>query len=503
MPMSQEIEDAEPEKRTPQLVKLAQKAVGELVWLVTRCRPDLMLATSKLAAAITKNPEAVVQASEQVWAYLAGTPLEGLHFPLDPEDQILKVYADAAFGTTCHGCTLIMWGQSPILWKSSRHSTFSNSTAEAELMELVDAASAGDAIRVVIEELVDGKIISVAFTDSSSALAIATGETGAWRTRHLRRRALNLRWRVSRGDWAVRHLAGSEMPADLGTKILGAERFLKLREMLGMKDQGEKGGTQEKRKEEKKKAQTEAPSKEGVKKALQLLIVAATISTANSHSMVHYHSSKEIQEWRERTWYWLPLIFYTLFVILVTLLLPCLWRRFAPQPQPLQAGKGQGGESSDQARRRNQVKGKGKNEERQEAEVPFPTPLSMPMSSSQSSSSKGKGREERYIAIQERATHLFLTGTGGKYHVDRNCHGLRKAVHITESEWCRQCLHVGQRVQKLFSKGIGHKLHGSITEECTALESVDSFREYYPCHICVPLPAEPFIKGRSKDLSQT
>lgn len=178
--------------------------VGELAWFVTRCRPDLMFSTAKLAAA--KNPKAVVEAGEHVWAYLAGTANDGPNFPapLLDEDLMMNVYTDPLFGITGRGRTLICWGESSFLWKSARHATMSNSTAEAELMELIDAATAGDAVRVVIEELIDGRAKAIAFTDNASALAIATGETGARRTRHLRRRTLNLRWRVCRGDWAVR-----------------------------------------------------------------------------------------------------------------------------------------------------------------------------------------------------------------------------------------------------------------------------------------------------------
>lgn len=73
VPINKEISEAEPEEINAALVKQAQKVVGELVWLVTRCRPDLMFSTSKLAAAITKNPKAVAEAGVHVWAYLAAT----------------------------------------------------------------------------------------------------------------------------------------------------------------------------------------------------------------------------------------------------------------------------------------------------------------------------------------------------------------------------------------------------------------------------------------------
>ena len=124
---------------------------------------------------------------------------------------------------------MVQWGKSLLLWKSSKQALRSTSTAEAELIELLDAATAGEAVRVVVEELLQRPAHAKAFTDSSAALAIATGDTGSWRTRNLRRRALSLRWRVTRGDWLIRHIPGTEMPADLGTKPLSFEKFAKFK----------------------------------------------------------------------------------------------------------------------------------------------------------------------------------------------------------------------------------------------------------------------------------
>ena len=71
-------------------------------------------------------------------------------------------------------------------------------------------------------------------TDSASALAIVSGDSSSWRTKHLRRRARFLRWRVLKGDIIMRHLPGVEMIADLGTKALTAAKLQELKMLLGM-----------------------------------------------------------------------------------------------------------------------------------------------------------------------------------------------------------------------------------------------------------------------------
>ena len=141
---------------------------------------------------------------------------------------------------------------------------------------------------MVVEELLQRTAHAKAFTDSSSALAIATGDTGSWRTRHLRRRALSLRWRVTRGDWLIRHIPGTEMPADLGTKPLSFEKFAKFKEMMGM-------CTKEKEKEEVQKLEKGSENQHGqalkrvsttanmnVKKALTAVLLIAQVAMSKA-----------------------------------------------------------------------------------------------------------------------------------------------------------------------------------------------------------------------------
>ena len=99
------------------------------------------------------------------------------------------------------------------------------STAESELVEILEGALAGDAIRVVLEEALDVKARAMSFTDNTAAISVITGDSGSWRTRHLRKRAHILRSKVALGEWLLRHMPGSKLPADLGTKVLSSEKF--------------------------------------------------------------------------------------------------------------------------------------------------------------------------------------------------------------------------------------------------------------------------------------
>ena len=107
----------------------------------------------------------------QVWYYLAATMEEGLIFkgnsrplPLcegaattttifkgnrDKED--LMVYTDASFGEEdAHGCVVLQWGEDPLVWRSSKQGMLTTSTAEAELVEVMERAITTEAVRVMV-----------------------------------------------------------------------------------------------------------------------------------------------------------------------------------------------------------------------------------------------------------------------------------------------------------------------------------------------------------------
>jgi len=224
----------DPEQKTPLNVKEAQRVVGELVWITARTRPDLAFVISKLASMITEAPIQVVQLAKTVWQYLAATVHQGLIFKNAEGERQLNVYTDASYSDVSFGCHLVLWGTSLLLWKAGKQPIQAASAAESELVEVLEGALAGEAVKVVLEEALDVVSRSFSFTDSSAALAIIAGESGSWRTRHLRKRPHILRSKVLSGEWMLRHVAGSEMPADLGTKVLSVQKFVQHKHAMGM-----------------------------------------------------------------------------------------------------------------------------------------------------------------------------------------------------------------------------------------------------------------------------
>ena len=264
-------------------VRGAQKVVGELLWLLTRTRPDLMFVMSKLCSQVLRAPKKVQEVAQQVRGYLRMTKREGLKFEKQEAEEAMtmKVYTDASFapdGAESHGCVIVKMGSSVISWKSGKQTLISLSTAEAELLEVVEGMALGESTAVLAEEI-SGELVRMAFTDSQSALAIMVNEGGSWRTRHLRMKAMYARQLVQKGVWVIQHLAGERMLADIGTKALASPRLQALKQEIGMVKLEEE---KDEEAEEERKREGSRSSDLEVEQALRLLVLVAQVRMATA-----------------------------------------------------------------------------------------------------------------------------------------------------------------------------------------------------------------------------
>ena len=258
-------------------VRQSQKQVGELLWIVTRTRPDLMYAVSRMGSLVTKSPTKVNEIYQQVIGYLLRTSNEGLSFKSSPGDApVLEVFTDASFapdGRESHGSFVVEFLVCPIFWRSGKQSFVTLSTAEAEMMEVIEGMVAGESVLVMASEIFKGVARKV-WTDSQSAQATLCLESGSWRTRHLRIRATAARQAFQRAEWLLQQ----KMIADIGTKPLAAARFNMLKEELGMKEWKEKiEEDAEQKKEEKKEGGDEKSSVGFVKQVAKIIMIAALL----------------------------------------------------------------------------------------------------------------------------------------------------------------------------------------------------------------------------------
>ena len=229
-------------------VRLAQKEIGELLWISTRTRPELAFVVSRCGAMVLTAPKWVQQMADLVWGYLKHTQYQGLWYIRDHgSDEAgvelyggggLRAYSDISFaptgdGSVSHGAVFVMWRGSLLWWRSGKQPFPTLSTAEAELVEAIEAFMLGDSVDAVVAEHERGYVKSL-YIDNQAAVALLGEGPTTWRTRHLKVRAAALRWRLTRLDWRAVFIPGAYQIADLGTKALSHQRMDDLKQLLGM-----------------------------------------------------------------------------------------------------------------------------------------------------------------------------------------------------------------------------------------------------------------------------
>lgn len=243
------------EEENPQLseVTQAQKETGELLWVARRTRPHICLAVSIMCRWAAKRPRAVMAIGKQVSAYLRQTRGEALYIKgmeevekgKETEDGLKKVevFSDASYassGLKSLTGIVVCVGGTPIAWHTTRQAFVTLSTAEAELMSLleslVSARSAGSLVEAVLGE----KIALRLHSDSTAAIAFAAGTTSSWRTRHLRIRAAGLTEALKSREVSLEHVAGTELVADGMTKQLTGQPLLNFKKALNLRTMEEK-----------------------------------------------------------------------------------------------------------------------------------------------------------------------------------------------------------------------------------------------------------------------
>ena len=337
VPITRDQSSMEADENPPGLEKVrrCQKEVGEILWVVTRSRPDLMFSVARMGANVTKASTKVLEVSDQVRGYLKRTLKEGLRFAAqegEEDEVVIHAYSDSSFSPESeesHGSFVIMADEAPLFWRSGRQSLITVSTAESELAELTEAMTAGESVSVLFEELYE-KVRKVAWCDNQAAITILVSEGGSWRTRHLRMRAAFARQAVMRGEWQIAHQPGEKMIADIGTKALPSTRLSVLKELMGMRnvpDEAEEEGGREKEGKEDEEERKEGGEDLKMRKAMavKIIILVAQMSMTKA-SKAEAENLKLKMEEEEDSAFHMMVFLYTAVVVVFTILVQRMWK---------------------------------------------------------------------------------------------------------------------------------------------------------------------------------
>ena len=240
--------EAEPDQEETLFMTNApyRSVVGSLTYIFIGTRPDIGFALSQCARH-SNHPRMVHwQALKRIVRYLKGTADFGICYVRGTSGGVFlkpNYWSDAdhagdiATRKSQTGFVSMLLG-GPITYKSRRQKSVALSSFGAELMALGDALQDALWIRRVLSNCsLLSEEATVIYEDNQGTIAVSKQDPGSVssKTKHIAVRYFFVREHVECGDITVIYCCTEEMVADIFTKPLGATKFKKFREMLGIR----------------------------------------------------------------------------------------------------------------------------------------------------------------------------------------------------------------------------------------------------------------------------
>ena len=286
-------------------------------------RPDIQFAVRSLASFLQVATRKNWKHLEHLTLYLLGTQdycfayqgnapgtstlhdypenQEAIEF-MDKKIHLLEVFSDSDWAgdrttrKSCSGSVFFLNGEYIFSYSRTQRSV-TLSSAEAEYYALTGATSEAlglqEATRFLTGDLVELK----AFTDSSSARAIAARQ-GVGKIKHLATRMLWLQQAQKEGRLSVHSVPTARNPADIATKPLASKRILPLMYYLRFFNNGKRIG-EEQRQEAKSKELVRRVSKSITKSNNMMQMFHVILASALQHqseAAAVFHDRAEVPQ---------------------------------------------------------------------------------------------------------------------------------------------------------------------------------------------------------------
>ena len=219
-----------------------QSAIGSLLFLSNRTRPDISFAVGKTSRYSSNPSNTHWSAVKRILRYLNGTVHFGLTY-MRHESEKLVGYSDADWAgdlddrISTSGYIFKLSG-GPISWRSKKQTCVALSTAEAEYMALACAVQEAIWLERLVSDLLGSNEEPVTvYEDNLSTICMGKNQQYHGRTKHISIKYHFVREKVAADVVRIPYCKSENMLADIFTKPLCAPRFKKLCEMIGMMNQ--------------------------------------------------------------------------------------------------------------------------------------------------------------------------------------------------------------------------------------------------------------------------
>ena len=186
-----------------------------------------------------KPSEMHLQTTKRILRYLRGTADFSIVYRKGNEGH-LKAFADSGYAGDADDRKstsgyVFMIGTGVVSWSSKKQPVVTLSTTEAEFIAAASCACQGVWLRRILEKLGhDQSLSTVIYCDNSSAIKLSRNPVLHGRSKHIDVRFHFLRELTRDGVVELVHCSTQEQVANIMTKPLELEAFLKLRDKLGI-----------------------------------------------------------------------------------------------------------------------------------------------------------------------------------------------------------------------------------------------------------------------------
>ena len=212
--------------------------VGSLIYL-TNTRPDIQHAVSIVSRFMSKPSKSHFTAAKRILRYVKGTKNFGIIYKAESDCDLIG-YTDSDWAgsiddrksTTGY---IFLLGSKIISWATKKQKTVALSSAEAEYMAATSATCEAVWLRRIMENLhqrVDRP--TKIYCDNMSTIAMTKNPVFHSRTKHIEIRHHFIRELVEQGEIELDFCRTKDQLADIFTKPITTEKFIKIRNMLGV-----------------------------------------------------------------------------------------------------------------------------------------------------------------------------------------------------------------------------------------------------------------------------
>ncbi|KAM7502462.1 hypothetical protein LguiB_001366 [Lonicera macranthoides] len=215
-----------------------KQLIGSLLY-ITATRPDLMYVVCLLSRFMANPTVLHMQAAKRVLRYLKGTINLGVFYKRGGPEELLGYtdsdYARDADDSRSTSGYVFMLSNGAVSWASKKQPVVTLSTTEAEYVAAAACACQCVWMQAVLEKLghTQGQCTTI-LCDNSSTIKLSKNPILHGRCKHIHVRFHFLRDLANNGVVNLVHCGSSNQIADILTKPLKLDTFLKLRSELGV-----------------------------------------------------------------------------------------------------------------------------------------------------------------------------------------------------------------------------------------------------------------------------